>query len=344
MKIGYVPCSTSLELPGDRRRFVFYAQQRGIAFEIADPAKKYDVVILTECADLSIWLRYPHGKIVFDLIDSYLAIPTSDFKGTFRGLAKYLWRQTRYLHLDYQKLVSQLCEKAAAVICSTQEQAKDISAFCSNTHIVLDAHQMVLRGAIKADHTAHTPFRLVWEGLPHTLGALDLLDPILEKISQRYPLELHVVTDLVSHRFLGTHGKIQTQKRLSHLKNKIVLHEWSEPTWAETITRCDLAVIPISMADPFAAGKPENKLLLFWRLGMPVVASATPAYKRAMLLADVDMYCSKPDEWINKIIACIESQAYRKEMAIRGNAVALRNYSEENTLIAWDQVFHSILT
>jgi hypothetical protein len=40
MKIGYVPCSTSLELPGDRRRFVFYAQQRGIAFEIADPAKK----------------------------------------------------------------------------------------------------------------------------------------------------------------------------------------------------------------------------------------------------------------------------------------------------------------
>jgi glycosyltransferase involved in cell wall biosynthesis len=98
------------------------------------------------------------------------------------------------------------------------------------------------------------------------------------------------------------------------------------------------------MTDPFAAGKPENKLLLFWRLGMPVVASATPAYKRAMLLADVDMYCSTSDEWVTTIIACIENQAYRKEMALRGNAVALRNYSEENTLLAWDQVFASIST
>jgi len=343
MKIGYVPCSSSLELPGDRRRFVFYAQQRGIKFEIADPTKKYDLVVLTECADLSLWLRYPHGKIVFDLIDSYLAIPTSDLKGTFRGLAKYLWRQTRYLHLDYRKLVSQLCQKASAVICSTREQAQDISVFCSNTHIVLDAHQMVLRGAVKSDYTAHTPFRIVWEGLPHTLGALDLLDPVLEKISQKYPIEWHVVTDLVSHRYLGTHGKIQTEKRLSHHKTKIILHEWRETTVADTITRCDLAVIPISVTDPFAAGKPENKLLLFWRLGMPVIASATPAYKRAMLLADVDMYCSTTDEWIAKLVACIENHAYRKEMAARGNTVALHNYSEENILVAWDRVFDSIL-
>jgi len=76
---------------------------------------------------------------------------------------------------------------------------------------------------------------------------------------------------------------------------------------------------------------------------MPVIASATPAYKRAMLLADVDMYCSTLDAWRTKIVASIENQAYRKEMAIRGNAVALHNYSEEKLLVAWDQVFESIL-
>ena len=79
-RIGYVPYSSSLAMPGDRRRFVAYARARNLPFELARPKERYDIVVLSELADISVWCDYPYGKIVYDLIDSYLAIPRTDWK------------------------------------------------------------------------------------------------------------------------------------------------------------------------------------------------------------------------------------------------------------------------
>ena len=121
-RIGYVPYGHDLAGPGDRRRFPFYARARGIEFEIADPTKKYDVVILSGRADISVWSRYTQGKLVYDLIDSYLSIPKKSLKGQLRGLFKYLSRHSRYLQLNYWKAVEGMCARADAVVCTTQER------------------------------------------------------------------------------------------------------------------------------------------------------------------------------------------------------------------------------
>ena len=67
LRIGYSPCSSSLAAPGDRRRFFHYAAQRNLRFEIARPDEAYDIVVLTQAADISLWSRYPRtrGKIIF---------------------------------------------------------------------------------------------------------------------------------------------------------------------------------------------------------------------------------------------------------------------------------------
>ncbi len=54
-RIGYVPYNPTLKAPGDRRRFVAYAQARNLPFELARFDERYDVVILSEVADISIW-------------------------------------------------------------------------------------------------------------------------------------------------------------------------------------------------------------------------------------------------------------------------------------------------
>ena len=43
--------------------------KRNLNFEIADPTQDYDLVIVTEAADLSVWSEYKKGKVIFDLID-----------------------------------------------------------------------------------------------------------------------------------------------------------------------------------------------------------------------------------------------------------------------------------
>ena len=42
---------------------------------------------------------------------------------------------------------------------------------------------------------------------------------------------------------------------------------------------CDFGIIPVDQKSLFTLGKPENKLLLLWKLGLPVLVSNTKAGK-----------------------------------------------------------------
>ena len=134
IRIGYVPMSNSLESPGDKRRFAYYALKRNIEYEIADVNEEYDLVVLTQSADLSFWSKHcsPSTKIVYDLIDSYLAVPKTSLKGWLRGTAKYFSHQSQYWEFNYWKSIEDMCTRSDAVICSTIEQSMYISKFSSN--------------------------------------------------------------------------------------------------------------------------------------------------------------------------------------------------------------------
>lgn len=340
-RVGYVPYTTQFTAPGDRRRFVHYARRRGIDFEIAEPDKDYDVVVLSERADISVWAEWRGGKVVYDLIDSYLAIPRGDFKGRLRGVAKYVFGQSRSLQVDYWRAVADMCRRADAVVCTTAEQKRDIEPYCENAHIVLDMQSMVV-AAPKANYDAHSPFRLVWEGLPGTLSSLEVLAPVLARVAAHLPIELVVITDRQYYRHLGVIGRARADERVGKLFPGARWIEWNEGDLASRITECDLAVIPLNLGDPFASGKPENKLLLFWRLGMPVLASATPAYRRAMAMAGLDLLCTGNDEWERRLFQLASDAALRREAGSMGRAHAEAHFSEERLLSAWDAVFHSI--
>jgi hypothetical protein len=340
-RIGYVPCSRMLDSPGDRRRFVYYANKRGIQFEIADPNKQYDVVVLSALADISVWSRYPKAKLVYDLVDSYLAIPRTDLKGRLRGLFKFLLRQSRYLQIDHWKAIGAMCARADAVVCSTEEQRRDILKYGNNVHIILDAHMGVTR-RVKTKYNAARPFRLVWEGLPQNLGSLKLIRPVLDQLSRRYPLEMHVVTDREYFQYMGKYGKTSALEMARRILPDMHFHEWKEVDCAEIICSCDLAIIPLTLTDPFAAGKPENKLLLFWRMAVPVVTSASPAYLRAMNAAGIDLAAKDEADWMAKLEYLIGDKDARHEAGKLGKAYVDREFSEASLLLRWDAVFASL--
>jgi len=341
VRIGYVPISKTLDGPGDRRRFVYYAQKRGIEFEIADPKKEYDIVILSQRADISVWSRYSNAKLVYDLIDSYFAIPRTDFKGQMRGLFKYLSRQSRYLQLDHWKAIGTMCARADAVVCSTEEQRKDILKYCPNVHLILDAHMGVTR-KVKTSYIASQPFRLVWEGLPSSLGSLKNLRPVLNSLRARHPIEVHVVTDPEYYRYMGKYGKTNTMNEVRRILPNAHFHEWRESNLADIACSCDLAVIPLSLDDPFAAGKPENKLLLFWRLGMPVVTAASPAYVRSMQAAGLNLTSKTDSEWLEKLDWLLSDEDARRLVGTMGRDYTEREFSESALLNRWDKLFESL--
>jgi glycosyltransferase involved in cell wall biosynthesis len=342
LRIGYVPNGATLAKPGDRRRFVAYARARNLPFELARPEERYDLVVLSEVADISVWSDYPHGKVVYDLIDSYLAIPRSDVRQWLRGLVWFALGRHRRLRLDYWDTIQDMCRRADAVVCSTAEQRRDIQRYCQNVHVVLDVHASVVRN-VKEDYCCGEPFNLVWEGLPSNITQLKQIRDVLQNINKRRPLVLNIVTDPDQPRLLGRFGRVQSLDLARKVFDAVRFHAWDEPTCSEVIRSCDLAVIPIDLSDPFVTGKPENKLLLLWRMGMPVVTSATPAYLRAMRDAGLEgLACRDQEEWMAAIERMIGDESLRHEAGVRGRIFAETHYSEEALLARWDAVFDSL--
>lgn len=344
LNIGYVPMSENYQAPGDKRRFSYYAKSRNLKFEIADPSKKYDLVILSQNADLSIWCNYDRdgAKIIYDLIDSYLAIPRNEIKGSLRGLAKYASGKSKYLKLNHWKSIESMCSRADAVICSTDEQARFIEPFCNNVHQILDVHSYINKSN-KNDYQADKIFNIVWEGQADNVFQFDLLRTVFSDLEKEHEIALHFVTDLSYQRFAGRYWKTYTADKVKGLCKRVYIYEWNEIMWSQIISSCDLAVIPVDLKNPLVRGKPENKLILFWRMAMPVITSATPAYVRAMNKAGLDMTCSTKDDWFVMLKRYILNERARKTAGLLGRKAAYEHYPEGEILSSWDNVLRSIL-
>jgi glycosyltransferase involved in cell wall biosynthesis len=194
----------------------------------------------------------------------------------------------------------------------------------------------------KTDYRAHTPFKLVWEGLPHTLGSLTMIQPVIERLSQKHPIELHVITDREHYRYLSQFYKVNTLQKLHKIFPKAYFHDWTAANFAQIACECDLAVIPLQLNDPFASGKPENKLLLFWRMGIPVITSATPAYQRAMRNAGLDLAVHDEQGWYAAIEKLLQDEASRHQAGKLGKDYTEQQFSESILLSKWDALFESL--
>jgi len=343
MKIGYAPYSRDLTQPADRRRFPYYAEKRGIEFELADPGGSYDVVIVTPRANLAAWTGYRPGraKLIFDIVDSYLDIPRTDPKALLRGPAKFLAGEARTPFFTYRGALERILARADAATCATPEQAAGIAPLCANVHPILDFQTRMIT-AVKEDYSAGTPFKLVWEGLGENARWFSEIREPLAELARRRPLVLHLVTAVrfkqISQRFWTRDTAALVRRSFQNVE----IHQWTEETVARVATGCDLAVVPLPLERALERGKPESKLVSFWRMGLPVVTSATPAYTRVMSAAGESLQCATDTEWVDALEGLIESEAGRERAGRAGRAYAEAHYSDERLSEAWDAALESI--
>ncbi len=347
LKIGYGSISKSFSTTQDRRRFGFWASKRKVKFEQADPSKPYDLIILTQMADLSRWVRYPykHSKIVFDFVDSYLAIPSSDWRGLSRGIAKFIFRQNQYLHLDNRSLLIAMCQRSDAVVCATEEQKQEIMKYCPAVFINLD-DQSEFSGNKKSDYECGPTFNLFWEGQGGNIWTFNCIRNAIEDIQHTHEIAIHMMTDLEYPMGLGSIGCCHANKTVKRIlpKTNVYLYQWNPHTISALATACDMMVIPIPMDKPIYSSKAANKLLMSWRMGLPSVVSATPSYVREMQKAGIDnMSCFTTEEWIGVLKRLIEDKSAREQSGERGFAYVAHEYSSERILSKWDEIFASVL-
>ena len=340
--VGYVPYSHDLDRPADRRRFPRYAAIRSLPFNTVSGWQDSQTIVLSTAADITRWVRAPSScRIVVDLPDAFLD-ECPGWKRTVRGLAKWTGGELRRPVLDYHQSVERLLERADAVVCSTDEQVARIARHCPNVHPILDLHGEIecLQPSIRASDGLD----IMWEGLTATLPAVRSVLPAFRAMAGRVDVRLHLVTDVVAPRYMNRFFERRTEDVISDWGVDVRLHQWSLDTLTEVAGSCDIAIVPVDMTDPMAVGKPENRMRVFWRLGLPVVASASPSNVRAASLAGVEdrVVCSTGEEWKQALESLRTHPEDRLRIARAGQDTALNTYSEESLAQRWDRLFESL--
>jgi hypothetical protein len=348
LKIGYWPLSGNLDSAGDRRRLIFWATARDHTI-VTDLNKKVDVIVASESADLnSRYFSKKHTPIIFDLVDAYLS-PLSAIDDMARGIAKRTFGQFTGSIRPFSHHVREFCKNVDAVICSSIEQEAEIKPYNNNTHVILDSHEeipFVYPSKNKAFGLGH--HQILWEGQPATIRGVKAISSVLLEVSKTSRLSIEFVTDekyfLFLNKFMARDTLDLLKSDLSAVSNLVKIVQWSPNNLVKSAANSDVAMIPINLEVPMQRLKPENRLLIMWRLGIPCLTSPSPAYKRVSNEAGVNAICENLSDWLENFNKVLSDPSYSLNEVINGQNYLRDNHTREILLKKWDDAFASVMS
>ena len=89
--------------------------------------------------------------------------------------------------------------------------------------------------------------------------------------------------------------------------------------------------------------KPENRLLIMWRLGIPCLTSPSPSYMRVARKAGVSAICLTHDDWLERFQTLLNDRVFAREEVLRGQAYLHEYHHQEGLLVKWDQAIESVI-
>lgn len=347
LKIGYAPLSKDLKAAGDRRRLTFWAMSRGHEI-ITDLDRKVDILFVSEKANFnSSFFAKTNVPIVFDLVDAYLS-PSSRTDDLARGIAKRLSCEITGGIKSFSSHIRDFCVSADAVICSSIEQEEVISKLNSRTHVILDSHEEIDFLEISKSNPKRTNENgILWEGQPATIPGIKQLSSALLQYQENNHIKLDFVTDETYFKILGKYFKFHTssliQRNLSKDFENFRISPWSVDNLLTAAKNCKLGLIPIDLSIPMQRLKPENRMLIMWRLGLPCLTSPSPAYIRVASKAGVSSICHDSGSWLRKMKNLLENEDFAHEEILKGQNYLRENHSKQILLKKWDNVVESVM-
>ena len=115
----------------------------------------------------------------------------------------------------------------------------------------------------------------MWEGLPSNIYQLKELK-VLNNLGKTIDINLHVLTDLESYKFFfqdTTKLKLKNIIDSISFNINVYLYQWNSMALSSIASICDLGIIPVDQKVNLLLENQENKLILLWKLGLPVFTS-----------------------------------------------------------------------
>ena len=344
MEIGYLPHSNDFKEPRDRRGFYWFIKEKNLKVEIADLKKKYDVIYVS-CTgnNLSEILEYkknnPKTKLILDMVDSFLEDKSFTMK-YLRGVIKFILGKEKKIYFNYHRLIKNFVKKSYAVICSTEAEKNKLLEFNKNVKLSLDYMEVDFDRRIKDNFNKKDRLDIFWEGKIYNLHHLNFLNNLSEELKKK--IKIHILTDLEVEKIPNLYY-LKANKISKSFKFNFLIYPWTKEKVYEVSNFCDIGIIPLNRKEKMAIAKPENKLILMWILGLPVITSDTPAYRKAMINLSKKRLCNNIADWEKNLLDFLNknNDEYKKDIS-EINMKLVKEYNKKIYLNNWISIFETL--
>jgi len=158
-----------------------------------------------------------------------------------------------------------------------------------------------------------------WTGTASNLEALEQIQESLMAVMKARPrARLLVVAD--------------AKPRLSGLPaDRVDFKQWSVENEADTIRAMDIGIMPLPDTE-WSRGKCSYKMLLYMACGLPVVVSPFGMNADVLRMGNVGYGASSREEWVEALIALIDSEAERRGLGLAARDVVINRFSVDRVV------------
>ena len=345
MKVGYVGYSKSLEHPADRRRIGIVD---GIELNTRKPLES-DLLLLSNDANFSWWMKRANQPVVLDLVDAYLGESPNIARDALRNVIRSLAGKSSLRWVLYTRHLKYAAIRATAIIVGSEEQREVMLPYNKSVFVIPDDHSEIDQYKL---HKPQIDLRkegesrfLFWEGYGYTFKHFKHISKELDGFLLENDLSLCLVTTPIFHRWGGYIGKIRVQKLVEKWfplsSRRVLVVPWSLENLTFYSSVSSFGIIPIIPNDKFARLKPENKLISMWRLGLPTLSSDIPSYVRVSQSAGVAELIVQNGQWARKIDQILMGEFNLNSIRNKQLNFVQEHYSREKLQLRWLNILES---
>jgi glycosyltransferase involved in cell wall biosynthesis len=273
--------------------------------------------------------------VIGDIVDDMLSFPIT----FYNQVGKYLQIFERFSRRRYYVRLLQQCDW---VVVGSAGQAESFRDYVRGVSVITDA-VLDSDSRFTANYVNRKPCRLVWFGNVMSLYGLTSIQYVLDKLAQTGDYELHLITSTEIKYGLAGRWPRNGPEFMARQRIPCWFHPWSLTTCAHDLAAGDIALIPVEPGPNYNRHKPAGRVLLAMALGLPVVASAIPAYEAVIDQGRTGYIARTPDEWITFIEQLTHSPAQRQAMGLAARHFSLNNYGEQNFLQRYQATINQVV-
>jgi glycosyltransferase involved in cell wall biosynthesis len=165
-----------------------------------------------------------------------------------------------------------------------------------------------------------------WMGTPNSFRYLKTLELVFKKLSQKYPIELHVVSSL---KYCSPYIQV-------------VNKHWSLETEVDDLCQFDIGITPLHL-DEWGRHKSAVKSVQYLGVGIPVVS--TPGGINSIIVCDGynGFLAATLDEWERALTSLIENPRLRYRLGQAGRKVVEARYNQQKVAERLITIFQQVV-